>query len=96
MRAKLTSIPLISGLIVTAAATAGNHVKVLAPTHSAAANYLAYTEFELSGEPLAESLGLDLAVLDPNLINQPTPFDYIAGIESYEYSEEAMYALSQN
>ncbi|WP_250656462.1 hypothetical protein [Alkalimarinus coralli] len=58
------------------------------------ASMLAYTEFELSGEPLAESLGLDLDVLDPSTLNQPTRFDYVAGIESYEYSEEAMYALN--
>ena len=43
---------------------------------------------------MAESLGLDLDTLDPNAINQPTKFDYTAGIESYEYSEEAMYALN--
>lgn len=61
---------------------------------NSAASMLAYTEFELSGEPLAESLGLDLDVLDPSLLNQPTDFDYVAGIESYEYSEEAMYALN--
>ena len=54
----------------------------------------AYTEFELSGEPMAEGLGLDLDTLDPNAVNQPTQFDYTAGIESYEYSEEAMYALN--
>lgn len=59
-----------------------------------AANMLAYTELELSGEPLAESLGLDLDVLDPDERNQPTEFDYIAGIESYEFSEEAMYELN--
>lgn len=59
-----------------------------------AANMLAYTELELSGEPLAESLGLDLDVLDPNEQNQPTEFDYITGIESYEFSEEAMYELN--
>lgn len=59
-----------------------------------AANMLAYTELELSGEPLAESLGLDLDVLDPNEQNQPTEFDYIAGIESYEFSEEGMYELN--
>jgi len=58
------------------------------------ASMLAYTEFELSGEPLAESLGLDLDVLDPSVLDQPTAFDYVAGIESYEYSEEAMYALN--
>lgn len=55
---------------------------------------LAYTEFELSGEPLAEALGLDLDVLDANRADEPTPFDFAAGIESYEYSEEAMYALN--
>ncbi len=59
-----------------------------------AGSMLAYTEFELSGEPLAEALGLDLDVLDPNALAQPTEFDYTAGIESYEYSEEAMYALN--
>lgn len=59
-----------------------------------ASNMLAYTELELSGEPLAESLGLDLDVLDPNEQNKPTEFDYIAGIESYEFSEEGMYELN--
>ena len=59
-----------------------------------AGNFLAYTEFELSGEPLAESLGLDLDILDANAVDQPTAFDYSAGIESYEYSEEGMYALN--
>jgi len=77
----------------TFAAQAAN-VQVLDKTHSPAANFLAYTEFELSGEPLAESLGLDLDILDPNQVSQPTSFDYAAGIESYEYSEEAMYALN--
>ena len=43
---------------------------------------------------MAEGLGVDLDTLDPNAINQPTEFDYTAGIESYEYSEEAMYALN--
>lgn len=56
-------------------------------------NMFAYAEFELSGEPLAESLGLDLDVLDPKNVDSPTPFDYTAGIESYEYSEEAMYEV---
>jgi len=59
-----------------------------------AANFLAYTEFELSGEPLAEGLGLDLDVLHPDAHLHPMPFDYHAGIESYEYSESAMYALN--
>ncbi|WP_335870992.1 hypothetical protein [Bacillus sp. 2205SS5-2] len=58
-----------------------------------AGNMFAYAEFELSGEPLAESLGLNLDILDVNAINQPTVFDYTAGVESYEYSEEAMYEV---
>lgn len=69
-------------------------ISVLDKTHSPASNFLAYTEFELSGEPLAEALGLDLDMLDPDLHSQPTIFDFTAGIESYEYSEEAMYALN--
>ncbi len=69
-------------------------VKVEDKTFNTAANMLAYTEFELSGEPLAEALGLDLDVLDANRADEPTPFDFAAGIESYEYSEEAMYALN--
>jgi hypothetical protein len=85
----------ISAALLSAAFTAqAANVKVLDKTLSPAANFLAYTEFELSGEPLAESLGLDLDVLDPNQVDQPTAFDYAAGIESYEYSEEAMYALN--
>lgn len=62
-------------------------------TFDTAGNMFAYAEFELSGEPLAESLGLDLDLLDPQKLNKPTEFDYIAGIESYEYSEEAMYEV---
>jgi hypothetical protein len=58
-----------------------------------AGNMFAYAEFELSGEPLAESLGLDLDLLDAGKPDSPTPFDYAAGIESYEYSEEAMYEV---
>ncbi|MBO8163998.1 MAG: hypothetical protein H0Z34_09820 [Brevibacillus sp.] len=58
-----------------------------------AGNMFAYAEFELSGEPLAEALGLDLDVLDIGKLDSPTPFDYAAGIESYEYSEEAMYEV---
>jgi hypothetical protein len=69
-------------------------VEVLDKTFDTAGGMLAYTEFELSGEPLAEGLGLDLDVLDPNQVNKPTAFDYTAGIESYEYSEEAMYAVN--
>lgn len=69
-------------------------VEVTDPGFETAGSFLAYTEFELSGEPLAEALGLDLDVLDPDQVNQPTAFDYAAGIESYEYSEEAMYAVN--
>lgn len=69
-------------------------VDVLDNRHDPAGTFLAYTEFELSGEPLAESLGLDLDVLDPDAVDVPTRFDYIAGIESYEFSEEGMYALN--
>jgi hypothetical protein len=68
-------------------------VEVLDKRFDVAGGMLAYSEFELSGEPLAAALGLDLDMLDPNLLAQPTGFDYAAGIESYEYSEEAMYAL---
>ena len=68
--------------------------KVIDNTFITSANMLAYTEFELSGEPLAEALGLDLDILDPFEKDQPTLFDYVTGIESYEYSEEAMYALN--
>ena len=69
-------------------------LEILDTRHYPASNFLAYTEFELSGEPLAEALGLDLDLLDPDQVHQPTVFDYAAGIESYEYSEEAMYALN--
>ncbi|MGR3763308.1 hypothetical protein [Rossellomorea sp. NS-SX7] len=62
-------------------------------TFDTAGNMFAYAEFELSGEPLAENLGLDLDILDINKLDQPTKFDYTAGVESYEYSEEAMYEV---
>ncbi|TLS37115.1 hypothetical protein [Pseudalkalibacillus caeni] len=58
-----------------------------------AGNMFAYAEFELSGEPLVEGLGLDPDVLDPKNVNAPTKFDYTAGVEAYEYSEEAMYEV---
>lgn len=64
-------------------------------TFRTAGNMFAYSEFELSGEPLAEGLGLDLDLLDVRKINEPTEFDYIAGVESYEYSEEAMYEVTE-
>lgn len=82
-------------IMASSAAWAGEaKVEVLDKSFDVAGGMLAYTEFELSGEPLAEGLGLDLDVLDPNAVNQPTAFDYTAGIESYEYSEEAMYAVN--
>jgi len=76
------------------AAQPNTRVAVVDKAFDTAGGMLAYTEFELSGEPMAEALGLDLDVLDPNIVNQPTAFDYAAGIESYEYSEEAMYAVN--
>jgi hypothetical protein len=76
-----------------AAALADPRVEVVDRTFDTGASMFAYTELELSGEPLAEALGLDLDALDPNQIDVPTPFDYATAIESYEYSEEAMYAL---
>lgn len=87
----------VSTLTLTTAAVAGPKdvkVEVLDKSFDVAGGMLAYTEFELSGEPLAEGLGLDLDTLDPNKVNAPTAFDYTAGIESYEYSEEAMYAVN--
>ncbi|MFC0186810.1 hypothetical protein ACFFJY_00855 [Fictibacillus aquaticus] len=62
-------------------------------TFDTASNMFAYAEFELSGEPLVEGLGLDLDILDPKKVDQPAKFDYTAGIEAYEYSEEAMYEV---
>ncbi|MFC7371892.1 hypothetical protein ACFQPF_09395 [Fictibacillus iocasae] len=62
-------------------------------TFDTAGNMFAYAEFELSGEPLVEGLGLDLDILDPKKVDQPAKFDYTAGIEAYEYSEEAMYEV---
>ncbi|UGA57301.1 hypothetical protein [Vibrio sp. VB16] len=84
----------VSAAVFTSVSSAAPQVTILDVTHQPAGSFLAYTEFELSGEPLAESLGLDLDVLDPNVVDDPTPFDFAAGIESYEYSEEAMYALN--
>ncbi len=65
-------------------------VRVSDYTYDNAANMFALTEFELSGEPLVEGLGVDLDTLDPGKINEPSAFDYTAAIEAYEYSEEAM------
>ena len=69
-------------------------VKVLDKSFDVGAGMFAYTEFELSGEPLAEGLGLNLDVLAADKADQPTAFDFAAGIDSYEYSEEAMYAVN--
>ncbi len=89
--------PIISAAVAAAllSSTAFSaQIKILDKTLNPASNFLAYTEFELSGEPLAEALGLDLDMLDPNQATTPTAFDFATGIESYEYSEEAMYALN--
>lgn len=69
-------------------------IKVTQPSFDTGAAMFAYTEYELSGAPLAEGLGLNLDVLDPDQANLPDPFDFTAGIEAYEFSEEAMYAVN--
>ncbi|MBM7567404.1 hypothetical protein [Paenibacillus sacheonensis] len=97
LRKKMTGAAAVSVLLACSAALTGCnsdvHVKVSDYNFDTAGNMFAYAEFELSGEPLAESLGVDLDVLDAGKIDQPTAFDYKAGIESYEYSEEAMYEV---
>ncbi|NBD26234.1 hypothetical protein [Paenibacillus glycinis] len=97
-RKKTTGAAAVSALLACSVALSGCsdndvHVKVSDYSFDTAGNMFAYAEFELSGEPLAESLGVDLDVLDAGKIDQPTAFDYKAGIESYEYSEEAMYEV---
>ena len=97
MSKKSILLACVSFFALTAASygdSANVKVKVIDKSFQPAGGFLAYTEFELSGEPMAESLGLDLDILDPNQLNQPSAFDYTAGIESYEYSEEAMYAVN--
>ena len=95
---KIVKLSLIASLAITSLYAAkpfsSTKAEVLDKRFYTAGAMFAYTEFELSGEPLAESLGLDLDTLNPNAINEPTEFDYTTGIESYEYSEEAMYALN--
>jgi hypothetical protein len=94
---KFIKMSVVASLIATSVYASdykSTKTTVMDKTFNTAAAMLAYTEFELSGEPMAEGLGLDLDTLDPNAINQPTEFDYTTGIESYEYSEEAMYALN--
>ncbi|WP_072681347.1 hypothetical protein [Arcobacter sp. LA11] len=90
----IVKMSLAASLVVSSLYSANTKTEVMDKRFDTAGAMFAYTEFELSGEPMAEGLGLDLDTLDPNAINQPTQFDYTAGIESYEYSEEAMYALN--
>jgi len=90
----IIKLSLAASLVVSSLYAGGAKAKVIDKRFNTAGAMFAYTEFELSGEPMAEGLGLDLDTLDPNAVNQPTQFDYTAGIESYEYSEEAMYALN--
>ncbi|MEY8349683.1 hypothetical protein AALF16_15520 [Bacillus cereus] len=99
----MTTVAVVSSLLLSVGCAGKNEetskdkntyrVPVTDYSFDTAANMFAYTEFELSGEPLAEGLGLDLDLLDAQKRNKPTKFDYIAGIESYEYSEEAMYEV---
>ncbi|AEH46728.1 hypothetical protein [Parageobacillus thermoglucosidasius] len=105
----MTAAALTSSLLLASACTSSGketetkqkqaradlQVPVTDYTFDTAGNMFAYSEFELSGEPLAEALGLDLDVLDARKIDKPTKFDYTAGIESYEYSEEAMYEVTE-
>jgi hypothetical protein len=105
----MATTALISSLLLTTACTeekattkeqkkqedAKVNVPVTDYTFDTAGNMFAYSEFELSGEPLVEGLGLDLDVLDVRKLNEPTEFDYIAGVEAYEYSEEAMYEVTE-
>lgn len=93
---KRAAMPIAAGLLAAAVGCSGGGLQVEVTEKDrfdTAGNMFAYAEFELSGEPLAESLGLDLDLLDANKPDEPGKFDYIAGIESYEYSEEAMYEV---
>ena len=94
LRLCLLSGSAVMALSASASAEGSASVKVLDRTFDVGAGMFAYTEYELSGEPLAEGLGLDLDVLDPDQADKPDPFDFAAGINSYEYSEEAMYAVN--
>lgn len=87
----------VAAIAITGVAHADDRAaktKVLDKTFDVGAGLFAYTEYELSGEPLAENLGLNLDVLDADQADKPDPFDFAAGIDSYEYSEEAMYAVN--
>ena len=94
---KLSLKSLLAGSTVLLLAVPANaqdvSTKVVDGTWNTPAGFFAYVEFELSGEPLAEGLGLNLDVLDPDQANKPDPFDFSAGILSYEFSEEAMYSV---
>jgi hypothetical protein len=105
----MTTVALASSLFLTSACsnekttaneeTKDEKDKVSVPvtdyTFDTAGNMFAYAEFELSGEPLVEGLGLDLDVLDVRKLDEPSKFDYTAGVESYEYSEEGMYEVTE-
>ncbi len=47
-----------------------------------------------SGEPWSEALGNNLDLLDPMIPDTPTPFEYVTGIESYEYSRYLLNTLN--
>ena len=87
------TVSLVCGIASPLLATDAITTKVVDGTWDGAAGMYAYTSFELSGEPLAQGLGLNLGVLDPDQANKPDPFDFASGIDSYEFSEEAMYAV---
>lgn len=97
-RFALLSSALSCSLLLTACTSLGGDkpsVKVPVTDYrfDTAGNMFAYSEFELSGEPLAEGLGLDLDVMDVRKVDKPTRFDYTSAVKSYEYSEEAMYEV---
>src|ERR1700690_2491891 len=90
----LTGSTALAVVMAMAAPANAASAKVLDKTFDVAAGMFAYTEYELSGEPLAEGLGLNPDWPEADKAEKPTPFDFAAGIDSYEYSEEAMYALN--
>jgi len=85
---KLIKISVIASLLATSVYADYKTTKttVVDKTFNTAGAMLAYTEFELSGEPMAEGLGLDLDTLDPNAINQPTQFAFTNSPESSNHS----------
>jgi hypothetical protein len=80
--------------LASGAFAGSSSVRVLDKTYDVGAGAFAYTEWELSGEPLASGLGLNLDVLKADIADAPDAFDFASGIDSYEYSEEAMFALN--